>query len=130
MKKFLLLFLLPNLAYGAFPIENEVIETITLASPETSDIWAIISSITSLLAVGSLILLFLSFDGENDEMTFNFLLSTSILGLFALISGIYSLIKSKKRWQTIVPASIGILLSIIPALTAISLIASYFIYLL
>ncbi len=125
MKKLLLLFLLPNLVYGAFPIENEVIETITLASPETSDIWAIISSITSLLAVGSLILLFLSFDGENDEMTFNFLIATSILGLFAFISGIYSLIKSKKRWQTIVPASIGILLSIIPALTAISLIASY-----
>jgi hypothetical protein len=130
MKKLLLLFLLPNLVYGAFPIENEVIETITLASPETSDIWAIISSITSLFAVGSFILLFLSFDGENDEMTFNFLIATSILGLFAFISGIYSLIKSKKRWQTIVPASIGILLSIIPALTAISLIASYFIYLL
>ena len=125
MKKLLLLFLLPNLVYGAFPIENEVIETITLASPETSDIWAIISSITSLLAVGSLILLFLSFDGENDEMTFNFLIATSILGLFSFISGIYSLIKSKKRWQTIVPASIGILLSIIPALTAISLLASY-----
>tara|TARA_B110000116_G_scaffold107564_1_gene93428 strand:+ start:292 stop:645 length:354 start_codon:yes stop_codon:yes gene_type:complete len=108
--------------YGAFPVENEVIETIILNSPESSDIWAGISSIAGLLAMGSLVLLSLTLDGENDNIILTLMLITSILGLFAFISGIYSVIKSKKRWQTIVLASIGILFSIIPVLIALNLI--------
>jgi len=122
MKKLLVLLLIPNFMYGAFPVENEVIETIILNSPESSDIWAGISSIAGLLAMGSLVLLSLTLDGENDNIILTLMLITSILGLFAFISGIYSLIKSKKRWQTIVLASIGILFSIIPVLIALNLI--------
>jgi hypothetical protein len=108
--------------YGAFPVGNEVIETITLNSPESSDIWAGISTITGLLAMGSLILFFLTLDGENDNIILKLMLSTSILGLFAFISAIYSLINSKKRWQTIVLGSIGILLSLLPVLVALQMI--------
>jgi len=122
MKKLLVLLLIPNFMYGAFPVENEVIETITLNSPESSDIWGGISTIAGLLAMGSLVLLSLTLDGENDNIILTLMLITSILGLFAFISGIYSLIKSKKRWQTIVLASIGILFSIIPVLIALNLI--------
>lgn len=122
MKKLLVLLLIPNFMYGAFPVENEVIETIILNSPESSDIWAGISTIAGLLAMGSLVLLSLTLDGENDNIILTLMLITSILGLFAFISGIYSLIKSKKRWQTIVLASIGILFSIIPVLIALNLI--------
>jgi hypothetical protein len=122
MKKLLVLLLIPNFMYGAFPVENEVIETIILNSPESSDIWAGISSIAGLLAMGSLVLLSLTLDGENDNIILTLMLITSILGLFAFISGIYSVIKSKKRWQTIVLASIGILFSIIPVLIALNLI--------
>lgn len=122
MKKLLVLLLIPNFMYGAFPVENEVIETIILNSPESSDIWAGISTIAGLLAMGSLVLLSLTLDGENDNIILTLMLITSILGLFAFISGIYSVIKSKKRWQTIVLASIGILFSIIPVLIALNLI--------
>ena len=108
--------------YGAFPVENKVIETIILNSPESSDIWAGVSTIAGLLAMGSLVLLSLTLDGENDNIILTLMLITSILGLFAFISGIHSLIKSKKRWQTIVLASIGILFSIIPVLIALNLI--------
>jgi len=114
--------------YGAFPVEHEVIETIILNSPESSDIWAVVSAIISVLAFGSLILFVMSADGENDGMTFNLLLITSVLGLFAFISGIYSLIKSKRRWQTIIPAIIGILLSLIPVSVIFSLIFQAFQY--
>ena len=107
--------------YGAFPVEHEVIESIIVSSPESSDIWAGLSAIIGVLAFGSLILTFMSFDGENDDFTIKLILITSILGLFAFVSGIYSLTKSKKRWQTIVPATIGILLSIIPVLFLIEM---------
>ena len=107
--------------YGAFPVEHEAIESIIVSSPESSDIWAGLSAIIGVLAFGSLILTFMSFDGENDDFTLKLILITSILGLFAFVSGIYSLVKSKKRWQTIVPATIGIILSIIPVLFLIEM---------
>ena len=121
MKKLFFLFLIPNFMYGAFPVEHEVIESIIVSSPESSDIWAGLSAIIGVLAFASLILTFMSFDGENDDFTLKLILITSILGLFAFVSGICSLIKSKKRWQTIVPATIGLLLSIIPVLFLIEM---------
>jgi hypothetical protein len=121
MKKLFFLFLIPNFMYGAFPVEHEAIESIIVSSPESSDIWACISAIIGVLAFSSLILTFMSFDGENDDFTLKLILITSILGLFAFASGICSLIKSKKRWQTIVPATIGIILSIIPVLFLIEM---------
>tara|TARA_B110000444_G_scaffold236642_1_gene248698 strand:+ start:624 stop:779 length:156 start_codon:yes stop_codon:yes gene_type:complete len=48
-----------------------------------------LSAIVGVLAFGSLILAFMSFDGENDDFTLKLILITSILGLFAFVSGIY-----------------------------------------
>ena len=88
--------------YGAFPVEHEAIESIIVSSPESSDIWAGISAIIGVLAFSSLILTFMSFDGENDDFTLKLILITSILGLFAFVSGIYSLIKSKKIFPIVI----------------------------
>lgn len=122
MKKLSFLFFVPNFLYGAFPVRDEAIELIIVSLPESSDIWAGLSAIIGVLAFGSLILTFMSFDGENDDITLKLILVTSVLGLFAFVSSIYSLIKSKKRWQTIVPAIIGICLSIMPVLFLIEMI--------